>query len=125
MALLLPVIEEKELWREAGYSSFVDFYQTDLKKSKSFVSKLMTVGKFALANGFTEKTFDGASLTTAYTAIQCLPDKEPGYVIATATSNTVAEILENRRDDAFGEHDHLLGSETYKKCEVCGKMERV
>lgn len=122
LALLLPVIEERELWKEAGYSSFVDFYQTDLKKSKSFVSKLMTVGKFALANGFTAETFDGASLTTAYTAITCLPDKEAGYVVATATSNTVAEILENRRDDALAsDHQHDWEPAHHCKDPLCGK----
>lgn len=118
LALLLPVIDEKELWREAGYSSFVDFYQNDLKKSKSFVSKLMTVGKFALANGFSKETFEGASLTTAYTAITCLPDKDPEYVVATAQTNTLVEILANRRDQAFG--DHKPDWETLHHCKTCG-----
>lgn len=106
------------------YETFDQWYKVELKRSKGDISKLLKVGQFMLDGGFPQDT--DVPYTVLHTAILSLPDKSPEYVLSTAQTNTIAEILENRRDDAFGsDHKHTLGSETYKRCEECGKFERV
>jgi hypothetical protein len=107
-----------------GYETFDEWYKVELKRSKGDISRLMTVGRFMIDGGFHEEK-DAAPYTVLYTAIKAFPDKEPGYVLAAAQSNTISEILENRRDDAFGDHQDIPGEERWGKCTVCDKFIRV
>lgn len=118
-------VKETEAYRQAGFNTFDEWYKQELKRSKGDISRLMTVGRFMIDGGFHEEK-DAAPYTVLYTAIKAFPDKDPHYVLATAQSNSISEILDNRRDDAFGsDHQHILEDQLYKKCSECGKMERV
>lgn len=123
LALCLPVIEDKALWREAGYQSFVDYYTNHLGKSKGWISKLSTVGRFALSNGFSEETLGVATISSTYAAINVFEDKDPQYVLAAAQTNTVAEILQNKREE---EHPNCAHKKTHActACDDCGNHTR-
>ena len=118
-------VKETEAFKERGYESFDEWYKVVLRRSKGDISRLMTVGRFMIDGGFHEEK-DAAPYTVLYTAIKAFPDKDPAYVLASAQSNSISEILDNRRDDAFGpDHTHTLEEQLYKRCGECGKMERV
>ena len=120
----LSVAKETKAY-EPEFSSFDEYYKT-LGRSKGDISKLVKVGDYLRGAGFLEDTVPEAPYTLLYTAISAFPDKDPDYVISAAQTNSMSEMLENRRDDAFGQdHVHVLGSETYKKCDECGKFERL
>lgn len=123
LGVCLARVKETEAYKPQ-YDTFDQYYKQELNRSKGDISKLLKVGNFMLEGGFPEDTEVG--YTVLHTAILALPDKKPEYILATAQTNTIAEIMENRRDDAFGpDHAHTLGQETYKRCEECGKWTRV
>ena len=119
---LVKIRDEKAY--EPQYATFDEYYKQELSRTKGDISKLLKVGRFMLDGGFPEETEVG--YTKLYTAFSVFPDKDPEYVLAAAQSNTIAEMLDNRRDDAFGsDHTHTLEEQLYRKCGECGKMERV
>lgn len=124
LGVVLSIIKEEKAY-EPEYASFDEYYKT-LGRSKGDISKLLKVGNYLRGAGFLEDTVPETPYTLLYTAISVFPDKDPEYVIAAAQTNSMSEMLQNRTDDAFGsDHAHILGSETYRKCDECGKMERV
>lgn len=124
LGICLSVIKETKAY-EPEFASFDEYYKT-LGRSKGDISKLLKVGNYLRNAGFLEDTVPALSYTLLYTSISCFPDKDPEYVIAAASSNTMSEMLENRRDDAFGsDHEHAFDTESYRKCIECGKMERI
>lgn len=123
LGMCLAEIKRQEAYRPE-YEDFKSYYQSELGRTKGDVSKLLTVGQFMIDGGFPEETEVG--YTKLYTAFSVFPDKDPQYVLAAAQSNTISEMLQNRRDDAFGtNHTHSMEEQLYKKCSECGKFERV
>lgn len=114
----LSVAKETEAYKPQ-FASFDEYYKT-LGRSKGDISKLLKVGNYLRSAGFLAETVPETPYTLLYTSISCFPDKDPEYVLAAASSNTMSEMLENRRDDAFG--DHKPDWEPAFKCSVCGKM---
>lgn len=124
LGMVLAEIKSTEAFKPE-YEDFSAYYKTELKRSKGDVSKLLKVGDFMLSNGFPEET--EVPYTLLYTSMSVFPDKEPEYILAAAQTNSLSEIMDNRRDDAFGSgHLHVFDpQELYRKCDECGKMERV
>lgn len=92
---------------EPQYKTFDEYYKAELGRSKGDISKLVKVGNYLLGNGFSEETAPEVGYTLLYTSISCFPDKDAEYVIASAQTNSLSEMLQNRRDDAFGsDHTH-------------------
>lgn len=124
LGMCLAIIKSEETYKEAGYDTFDQYYKQELGRSKGDISKLLKVGDFMIRGQFPEETV--VPYTLLYTAITAFPDKEPEYILSAAQTNTMAEIMENRRDDAFGtDHTHTLEDQMYKRCGECGKFERV
>ncbi len=123
LGMCLVAIKEQELFRGLGYDSFPAYYQSELGRVKSDVSKLLTLGKKLLEAGFTEETAPSVGYSKLYVALSVFPDKDVTYAIAAAESNTIAEMLENRRDDALSA-DHECDWEPAKHCKTpeCGKF---
>lgn len=122
LGMVLAEIKRTEAFRPE-YEDFSAYYKTELRRSKGDVSKLLKVGDFMLSNGFPEET--QVPYTLLYTSMSVFPDKEPEYILAAAQTNSLSEIMENRRDDAFGsDHNHVYDAELYLKCSECGKFDR-
>lgn len=122
LGMVLAQIKLTEAYR-ASYETFDQYYKSELRRSKGDVSRLLKVGNFMLDNGFPEET--APPYTVLYHSILSLPDKSPDYILATAKTNTISEIMENRRDEKFGsDHQHLFSPENYKRCDECNKFER-
>lgn len=117
LGICLARVKETEAYK-GQYETFDQYYRQELNRSKGDISKLLKVGRFMLDGGFPEETEVG--YTVLHTAILALPDKKPEYVLATAQTNTISEILENRRDDAFGQHP--ADWEPAFHCKTCGKF---
>lgn len=124
LGMCLVEIKRTEAYRPE-YEDFKSYYQSELGRSKGDISKLLQVGELMLSGGFTEETVPKVGYSKLYVAFKAFPDKDVKYLIAAAQTNTMAEMLENQRDDKFGDHDHFFLPEMYKKCETCGKLERV
>ncbi len=123
LGMCLAEIKRTEAFKPE-YEDFKSYYQSELKRSKGDVSKLLKVGQFMLDNKFPEET--APPYTLLYTSLSVFADKEPAYILAAAESNSVSEMLDNKREDDFEPHDHRPDSQNrYYKCYVCGKMERV
>lgn len=123
LGFYLSIVKEQEAYKPE-YQSFDEYYKT-LGRSKGDISKLVKVGDYLRGAGFLEDTIPEAPYTLLYTSISCFPDKEPDYVISAAQTNSMSEMLENRRDDAFGsDHRHKYELNLYRKCEDCGKFEQ-
>lgn len=118
----LALVKQKEEYRQLGYASFADYYTQELGRLKSEISKSLTRGEFLVRLGFHEETAPEVKPTNLYTAITCLPDKSPEYILSTAQTNTIAEILENRRDEAFPDHE-THDWESAHHCKTCGKYQ--
>lgn len=97
LGIALSEVEETSAWRELGYDSFPDYYQQDLGRTKSTVSKLITVGKWVKSHGFLNET-NGASYTTIYESINAFPEKEPQFILEAAKTNTLSEIRAERQE---------------------------
>ena len=119
LGMVLCAIKEQESFKELGYESFDEYYKGELNRSKGDISRLLTVGRFMIQGGFNEET--EVKYSPLYLSIKAFPDKEPQYVLATAQTNTISEIMENRRDDAFG--DHPCDWEPARHCKTCGKYQ--
>lgn len=120
VALGMVLASIKRLGAFAGqYETFDQYYKSELRRSKGDVSRLLKVGNFMLDNGFPEET--APPYTVLYHSILSLPDKSPDYILATAKTNTISEIMENRRDEAFPNHE-THEWEPARHCKVCGKF---
>lgn len=119
LGIVLSIIKEEKAY-EPEYASFDEYYKT-LGRSKGDVSKLLKVGNYLRNAGFLEDTVPSVPYTLLYTSISAFPDKDPEYVISAAQTNTMAEMLDNRRDDAFGS-DHQHDFEPAHHCKECGKF---
>lgn len=121
LGFYLSIVKETKAY-EPKFATFDDYYKT-LGRSKGDISKLVKVGNYLRNAGFLEETVPQTPYTLLYTAISVFPDKDPKYVLAAASSNSMAEMLENRRDEAFPDHKHIWEQELYKKCTECNKLE--
>lgn len=119
----LSVAKETKAY-EPEFSSFDEYYKT-LGRSKGDISKLLKVGNYLRSAGFLEETVPQTPYTLLYTAISAFPDKDPEYVLAAASSNSISEMLENKRDFALPpNHTHSWEPARHCTDEVCGKYER-
>lgn len=120
LGMCLAQIKATEAFK-GQYSDFKSYYQNELGRSKGDISKLLTVGQFMLDGGFPEETAPGYS--KLYVALSVFPDKKPEYILAAAQSNTVAEMLENKRDFTNPNCAHDWLPHSFKECTKCSKRE--
>ena len=127
LAIALVEIEEKELWKEVGYESFVEYYTQDLGREHSTISRLREAGQFLVKAGYTTENVPMGTLSykKLAQAVKAFPDKEPEYVLSAAQTLTRKEIKEANLENKHGVHEHVAGSERWGKCEVCGSYFRI
>lgn len=120
LGMCLAEIKRTEAYRPE-YEDFKDYYSKELGRTKGDVSKLLTVGRFMLDNGFPEDTDVG--YTKLYISQSVFEGKDPKYILAEAQTNTVAAMLENSRDVS---HPNCAHKNTHActACDDCGKHTR-
>lgn len=96
LGLNLLEVEERELWKEAGYESFVDYYTQELRRNKSTISKLCTVARFVKENHLQQAELP--PYTNLYQALQLHGADKPELVVAEASENTTSEIRKNLQE---------------------------
>lgn len=94
LAIVLTEIEANETYKEAGYETFTDFYQRDLGREKSTVSRLLTCGRWMKEQNVGLPA-GNISYKRLASAIKQSPDKKPEEVFA------LAEVWD---DKDFKEH---------------------
>lgn len=116
LGMYLVKVDEEKLYEKWGFSEFHEYYQKELKRSKSDISKLKKVGKFILDNGFSEET-EGLQVTPLYLSIGINKDADPKYVLSQAKTLSVAEL---RAEKAEAEpHEY----EPVEVCSHCWKKD--
>lgn len=120
LGMVLAEIKRTEAFRPE-YEDFKDYYSKELGRTKGDVSKLLTVGRFMLDNGFPEDTDVG--YTKLYISQSVFDGKDPKYILAEAQTNTVAAMLENSRDAKLPkDHKHHWVPALYCDGDDCGKF---
>lgn len=120
LGFYLSIVKETKAY-EPEFSSFDEYYKT-LGRSKGDISKLVKVGDYLRGAGFLEETVPQVPYTLLYTSISCFPDKPAKYVISAAQTNSMSEMLENRRDDALApDHAHQWEPALHCKDPDCGR----
>lgn len=116
LGMCLALIKDQKAY-EPDFPTFEDYYKYQLGRSKGDVSKLLKVGHFMLESQFPEET--QVPYTKLYSAIIAFPEKDSRFILATAQTNTLAEIVENGREEKYGEHPHDWEEAIH--CKTCGK----
>lgn len=124
LGMVLSEIKRTEAFKPE-YEDFKSYYQSELGRTKGDVSKLLTVGQLMLDGGFSEATVPDVGYTKLYVAYQVFPDKDVKYLVATAQTNTISEMMDNRRDDAFSSHGCTGAEIRVIECDTCGKWTKV
>lgn len=95
LGLNLLEVEERELWKEAGYESFVDYYTQELGRNKSTITKLTRFARFVKETNLSLEDLHGIKYTNGYEALLLHVADKPELVLAEARENTSAEIRRN------------------------------
>lgn len=104
LALLLVEIERDELYKDAGYDTFVDFYSQDLKREKSTVSRLLKAGHWLKDNYGAQLPSGQFSYKRLVASINTFPDQKPEYILAAAQTLTNDDFKAHKKDNCEG-HD--------------------
>jgi hypothetical protein len=123
LAQTLVEIEATGAYKEAGYDTFQDFWQQDLGREHSTVSRLMAVGHWLKQNDI--RALGTTSYKKLAEAIKAFPDKDPQYVLSAAQTLSRKEIKEANLENKHGVHEHIAGSERWGKCTVCESFIRL
>lgn len=123
--MCLALVKREEAYKELGFTDFTTYYTESLGRLKSEISKSLTRGEFLLNHpqGFTAETAPEVNPTNLYTAITVFRDKDQNYILSAAQTNTVAEILENKRDDDHPDCKHK-NTHPCTACDDCGNHAR-
>ena len=119
LAIAVYEIERRELWREKGYESFVEFYQEELGRKKDSVSRLKNAGSVLVAAGYTVDKLPETNIP--YKAIadakSHFPDMEPKLLLATAQTWNPDDYKQDRKDNCPG--PDLDMTTVSAKCKAC------
>lgn len=120
LAIAVYEIERRELWRDKGYESFVEFYQEELGRKKDSVSRLKNAGSVLVAAGYTVDRLPESNIP--YKAIadakSHFPDMEPKLLLATAQTWNPDDYKQHKKDECPG---HELDLERRAApCKHCG-----
>jgi hypothetical protein len=122
LGFILLEIQETEAYKEAGYTDFASYYRDELGREKTVVSRLTAVCKWLREHKLRDATAtESLSYAKLDEAIRAYPNKEPSFILAAATTNTLSELREERNERFHGIHEHTFGAERYAPCEFCGR----
>lgn len=121
LGVILLHIEKTQAWKEE-YSSFMEFCQEELGRSKSFVTKLLVAARFLEEHRLAGET---PSVEKLYLSIQAHPEGAPDTVLYAANKLTKSDLEEIIRENRVGEHTHTpKNDDRYAVC-ACGKFIKV
>lgn len=120
LGMCLAEIKRTEAFRP-DYEDFKDYYSKELGRTKGDISKLLTVGRFMLDNGFPEDTEVG--YTKLYIAQSVFEGCDPQYILSEAQTNPISAMLENSRDAKLSkDHEHVWEVAYHCTDPDCGKF---
>lgn len=122
LGMCLAEIKRTEAFKPE-YEDFKSYYQSELGRTKGDITKLLTVGQLMLDGGFSEATVPDVGYTKLYVAYLAFPEKPTKYLLAAAQSNTIAEMMQNKRDE---DHPNCKHKNTHActACDDCGNHTR-
>lgn len=106
LALVLVEIHETEAWKDAGHEDFPTYYREELGREKSTVSRLLEVGRW-LKQVALEQPPTGIGYKKLYQAIKAFPEKDPEYILAAASVNSLSELQKESREKVQHECDAI------------------
>lgn len=123
LALELVDIQANQSWK-GEYDSFEEFYQKDLGREKTTISRLLKAGNWLKDNGLAlpDGQLSYKKLGYAISHVKGAPE----HVLAAAQTLSYAEMLDEKAESEFGpDHEHAPeGAQRWAKCK-CGKHIKV
>lgn len=115
LAVTLADIEETKAFKGLGYEKYDEYVEGELNRSKSTASKLLKVGRFIKASGFTPEKLE-TTYPRIYSSLNLLgPSASPKEVLAHAIGNTESELINKQKSKKAGPHEPNF----VKVCTVC------
>lgn len=119
----LYAIEAARLW-EGKYGSFSDYVEQECQISRSFAAKLIAVHGYYIEKSRLEPLqLVSTDMEKLYLAISLQGTAEEQALRAQTWSR--GELQEELRVQKHGEHDHEFTNETFKRCGICGRLQRI
>ena len=118
-------IREEQLWVNE-YDSFQEFLDT-AHINPSMASILTKIHKVYIVDGGKEQaTLAGIGYSNLYEAIPLIEKDGIDGAIVKADTLTRSEIIEEKREEKYGEHTHIAKpGELWGVCESCGKFIKI
>lgn len=122
LGMALLQVEETKAY-EGSYQTFAEYYQNELNRDKSTISRLLSVAQWVRQSGFTAIPQE-VGYNNLYESIKALPTETPEYVLEFAKQNTLQEIRDEKREKDHGVHEHEpdVSKKALFPCLTCGKL---